>query len=96
MDGAILRAATALHTTPIALFLPLLPVQLVVLVYVFAVATCLGYRESKRIARIDHPIEIVKPTAEASPEEPVPSRPRLIANKLLVHLVLGTAVSGKV
>ena len=47
--GPTIRAASALHTTPIALFRPLIPVQIVGLVYVFAVAIYLGHRERRRI-----------------------------------------------
>ncbi len=47
--GPTIRAASALHTTPIALFTPLIPVQIVGLVYVFAVAIYLGHKESRRI-----------------------------------------------
>ena len=51
--GPTIRAASALHTTPIALFKPLIPVQIVGLVYVFAVATYLGHRERRRIGPTD-------------------------------------------
>ena len=49
--GPTIRAASALHTTPIALFKPLIPVQIVGLVYVFAVAVYLGRKESRRIGQ---------------------------------------------
>ncbi len=47
--GPTLRASTALHIPAIDLFRPLIPVQLVGLVFVFAVAWWLGSREEQRL-----------------------------------------------
>ena len=49
VDRTTLRAASALHTSPLALFRPLIPVQIIGLIYVFAVAFYLGHKEQKRI-----------------------------------------------
>src|SRR6202035_707163 len=47
--GPTLRAATALHTTPVALFRPLIPVQCVGMLYVFGVCIWLGRKEERRL-----------------------------------------------
>ncbi len=47
--GPTLRASTALHIPTIDLFRPLIPVQLVGLLFVFAVAWWLGTREEQRL-----------------------------------------------
>jgi len=91
--GPTLRAASALHTTPLALFRPLIPVQIIGLIYVFAAALYLGRKEQKRIgpsaARRGLAVE---PPASAH----TLSRTRLIANLLLALTVLGVVISGKV
>ncbi len=89
--GPVLRAATVLHTSPAALFRPLIPVQLVGLVYIFAVAFYLGHREHRRLGS--------RPSL--SPTVPTHSHPslqrwRLLLNLLLVLLVLGSVISGLV
>ena len=48
--GPMLRASAALQIPTAALFLPLMPVQVVGLVFVFAVAWLLGRREERRLA----------------------------------------------
>src|SRR5262249_15622195 len=47
--GPTVRASAALGVTPAELFTPLIPVQAVGLLYVFAVAYWLGRREGKRL-----------------------------------------------
>lgn len=91
--GPTLRAASALHVSPMALFRPLIPVQIVGLVYVFVVAVYLGQREKKRIG-----------PAKAAPVVPAPERTgrnqaqrmRFTANLLLALAVLGVVIAGKV
>ncbi len=91
--GPTLRAASALHTSPLALFRPLIPVQIIGLVYVFMVAFYLGRRERNRIGRIA--------PASAVPEKladrvHIKSRWRFLANLVLALAVLGVVISGSV
>ncbi len=90
--GPTLRAATALHATPLTLFKPLIPVQIVGLVYVFATASFLGYKERNRIHSTSREFT-------ASPLEqvvrPAVSRIRFVANLILAIGVLGLVISGK-
>src|SRR5262245_496205 len=51
--GPTVRASAALGVTAAELFTPLLPVQAVGLLYVFAVAYWLGRREEKRLGQTD-------------------------------------------
>jgi CitMHS family citrate-Mg2+:H+ or citrate-Ca2+:H+ symporter len=91
--GPTLRAASALHTSPLALFRPLIPVQIVGLVYVFGVSFYLGRREQRRIG----PTVATRVLAKESPEALLAlSRGRTIANLVLTALVLGIMISGKV
>ena len=91
--GPTIRAASALHTTPIALFKPLIPVQIVGLVYVFAVAVYLGRKESRRIGQTNSKFM----PASTTPTIAAPvSRVRLACNLVLALAVLGLVISGKV
>ena len=96
--GPTLRAAATLHVSPVALFLPLVRVQIVGLCFGLAVAIWLGIREEKRLGiREEKRLGIGK--AE-SPQErvaaPVELRSvRLWINVLLTLAVLGTVLSGK-
>ncbi len=89
--GPTIRAASALHTTPLALFKPLIPVQIVGLVYVFAVAGYLGRKEARRIGQTKSLPESATATIAASG-----SRVRLAFNLILAAAVLGLVISGKV
>lgn len=90
--GPTLRAAAAIHTTPLALFRPLIPVQLVGIVYVFLVAWLLGRREEKRLGKTPDSdpnfVHVQKVEVESS-------QVRLAVNAVLALLVLGTIISGK-
>jgi CitMHS family citrate-Mg2+:H+ or citrate-Ca2+:H+ symporter len=90
--GPTLRAASALHTTPLALFRPLIPIQIVGLVYVFAVAIYLGRREKRRIG-------IGGSSRGSFTELPADDQPiskmRFMGNALLALAVLGLVISGK-
>ncbi len=89
--GPTLRAAATLHVSPLALFLPLIRVQLVGLGFAMAMAIWLGVREEKRLGL---------QRAESGPQES-PGAPsglksvRLWINVLLTLAVLGTMLSGK-
>lgn len=91
--GPTLRAASALHTSPLSLFRPLIPVQIVGLGYVFAVALFLGYRERNRGRWI-----IASPAT--APTRSVATQPasrfHFAANLVLAVTVLGLVISGKV
>ncbi len=90
--GPTMRAASALHTTPIALVRPLIPVQIIGLLYVFAVAVYFGWRERKRLG-----LSIATPAIVAERVIVVPgARWRPYGNLVLALLVLGVAISGKV
>lgn len=91
--GPTLRAASALHTSPLALFRPLIPVQIIGLVYVFMVALYLGRRERNRIGRIA-PASAVP--ANLPDRVDIKSRWRLLANLALALAVLGVVISGSV
>ena len=91
--GPTLRAASALHTSPLTLFRPLIPVQIIGLVYVFMVTLYLGCRERNRIGRIAPVSEIPRGPDD---REYATSRPRLLANLVLALTVLGVVISGRV
>lgn len=63
--GPTIRAAAALHVTTVELFLPILKVQIVGLIFVFAVCYFLGKREEKRLGL-------------AKSSDPAPARRRLL------------------
>jgi citrate-Mg2+:H+ or citrate-Ca2+:H+ symporter, CitMHS family len=61
--GPTLRASAALHVSTADLFRPLIPVQVVGLIFVFAVAYLLGAREARRLA-----LDTVEPTVVSKRE----------------------------
>jgi CitMHS family citrate-Mg2+:H+ or citrate-Ca2+:H+ symporter len=91
--GPTLRAASALHTSPLTLFRPLIPVQVIGLIYVFMIALHLGRRERNRIGRIASNFEI---SDRSDDRKYAISRRRLFANLLLALIVLGVVISGRV
>ena len=91
--GPTLRAASALHTSPMALFRPLIPIQIIGLVYVFVVALYLGRKEKNRIGANAAPRALAMELPERAHAA---SRWRLLANLLLALAVLGIVISGKV
>ena len=91
--GPTLRAASALHTSPMALFQPLIPIQIIGLVYVFVVALYLGRKEKNRIGANAAPRAL---SMELPARAHSASRWRLLANLLLALAVLGIVISGKV
>lgn len=90
--GPTLRAASALHTSPLAIFRPLIPVQIVGLIYVFAVAVYLGRKEKRRLGISD--ASPVCSANLAADDHPI-SKMRFIANAVLALAVLGFVISGK-
>jgi citrate-Mg2+:H+ or citrate-Ca2+:H+ symporter, CitMHS family len=91
--GTTLRAAAVLHTTPAAIFLPLLGAQIAGLIFTFLVAGFFGWREKRRLARSHQQI-----TTEAN--VPVPERSPLprhfILNLSITLFVIAVIISGKV
>ncbi len=110
--GPTLRASTALRIPTIDLFRPLIPVQLVGLLFVFAVAWWLGTREERRLndptTTPAAPIAITPtttaPTAAAreasrvlTPDQQATRRPRMFwINVLLTAIVIAVMIAGYV
>jgi citrate-Mg2+:H+ or citrate-Ca2+:H+ symporter, CitMHS family len=95
--GPTIRASAALHISVTEIFQPLIPIQLVGLLYVFAVAYWLGRREEKRLgmtAGVDAGEFLHRPLSE---EQKGLRRPRNFwPNVVLTLLVMGSMVTGKV
>lgn len=94
--GPTLRASAALHIPTVQIFTPMLPVQLVGLVFVFGAAWWMGRREERRLAAM--PLVKTEPedavgTASSGPD-PL-HRPRLFLLNLAITLaVIGLMVGG--
>lgn len=95
--GPMIRASASLHMPVTEIFNPLIPVQLVGLVFVFGACWLMGRREARRLglnggARAPAPMARV-----LSDDEQAIRRPRLFwVNLGLTVLVMGVMVSGKV
>lgn len=91
--GPTLRASAALHLSPSALFTPLIAVQIVGLIFVFATSWLLGRREEQRLSA-----QSSAQTANPEhPTQPIPTRPRFfLLNVLITLIVLGTMISGRI
>jgi CitMHS family citrate-Mg2+:H+ or citrate-Ca2+:H+ symporter len=87
--GPVLRASAALHITVLELFQPLMPVQFIGLVYVFAVAWMLGKSEERRLAWKSGP-QMEKPMSVATVISP-----RTWINGALTITLIAVMVSGK-
>jgi CitMHS family citrate-Mg2+:H+ or citrate-Ca2+:H+ symporter len=95
--GPVLRASAALHIPTADLFRPLIPVQIVGLLFVFAVAYVLGAREERRLvgSTVGRHGEI--PVRTLTEEQRQLRRPgRFWPNVVLTAIVLGVMVSGYV
>ncbi len=91
--GPVIRASAVLHIPAIALFQPLLKVQIVGLIYVFVVCWYLGKREESRSGALADRLSMeIRPNASLSP----PSHLRTWLNALLTLLVIGIMISGKI
>lgn len=95
--GPTLRASAALHIPVMEIFRPLLPVQLVGLTFVFAVAAWLGRQQNRRAAGLDH----TTTRGSLSVEEAVILEPasghgglRYVLNATLTVVVLVSMISG--
>lgn len=93
--GPTIRASAALHIPVSEIFIPMIPVQIVGLIFVFAASWYLGFREQRRLA-----LEGIPEVAADVIEERVASelaRPRLLwLNVAITLAVMGTVVSGVV
>jgi CitMHS family citrate-Mg2+:H+ or citrate-Ca2+:H+ symporter len=92
--GPMIRASASLHLPISALFNPLIPVQLIGLVFVFGMAYWLGRREEHRLGYAGvNARDIVMPERVLSAEEQALRRPRHFwFNILLTVVVLGSMV----
>ncbi len=88
--GPTIRAAASLHVSTISLFRPLLPVQIVGLLFALGICTWLGYREGRRLGRVEDGTVIDSPSAR--PRSDV----RFGINLALTLVVLAAAVTGKI
>lgn len=89
--GPTLRAAASLHVSTIALFRPLLPVQIVGLLFALCICIWLGIREERRLGRVEEGTIAHPATSDANR-----SRVRFGINVMLTIAVLGAALTGKV
>jgi CitMHS family citrate-Mg2+:H+ or citrate-Ca2+:H+ symporter len=91
--GPMIRASASLHLPISALFNPLIPVQLIGLVFVFGMAFWLGRREEKRLGLTAASPSLPMPKRELTPEEQALRRPKNFwFNIVLTLVVLGTMV----
>lgn len=91
--GPTLRASAALHIPVSSIFVPLFPVQLVGLAFVFAASWMLGRREERRLGSQLHPA-LAQAPAMSSP--PAGRPPFLFVNVAITLVVLGVMISGKI
>ena len=95
--GPTVRASAALHIPVLDLFRPLLPVQAVGIVFVFAVAFMMGRRAERRHAAAGRPA-LAPPSSEPrrlTDAELALRRPgRLWINALLTLTILGVMIAG--
>lgn len=94
--GPVLRSSAALHVSVTELFQPLILVQLVGLLFVFATAWGLGLREERRLGLgAGSAASETMPQRVLSPEEEKLRRPRLfVVNLLLTVLVMAVMIAG--
>ncbi|MCF4973332.1 citrate transporter [Pseudomonas lactis] len=93
--GPVLRSSAALHVPVADLFQPLIPVQIVGLIFVFACAWWLGHREEKRLGLgAGSSVEAV-PQRVLSDDDITLRRPRLFwVNLMLTVLVMVVMIAG--
>jgi len=93
--GPTIRASAALHIPVATIFFPMIGVQAVGLLFVFAVAWMLGRREEVRLGRETREVASVEPESE-SVRQRSGLPPRFFLNLALTLLVLGGMLTGKV
>ncbi|WP_036177397.1 CitMHS family transporter [Massilia sp. 9096] len=95
--GPMIRASASLHIPVSNIFMPLIPVQLVGLVFVFGAAWWLGRKEEIRLGLRDGAPTGFTHTHELTDAEKLIRRPRNFwMNIVLTTIVLGVMISGKV
>jgi CitMHS family citrate-Mg2+:H+ or citrate-Ca2+:H+ symporter len=91
--GPMIRASASLHLPISALFNPLIPVQIIGLVFVFGMAFWLGRREERRLGLTAAAGSVPMPQRELSEEQKALRRPRHFwFNIVLTVIVLGSMV----
>jgi CitMHS family citrate-Mg2+:H+ or citrate-Ca2+:H+ symporter len=91
--GPMIRASASLHLPISALFNPLIPVQIVGLVFVFGMAFWLGRREERRLGLTAAAGSVPMPQRELTEEQKALRRPRNFwFNIVLTVIVLGSMV----
>jgi CitMHS family citrate-Mg2+:H+ or citrate-Ca2+:H+ symporter len=96
--GPMIRASASLHIPVARLFRPLIPVQLVGLAFVFAVAWYLGRRSERGLSPVRPSAEPgVSPVEARSDPALALRRPRLVrVNGLITLAIMGVMISGTV
>jgi CitMHS family citrate-Mg2+:H+ or citrate-Ca2+:H+ symporter len=92
--GPTLRASAALHIPVSNIFVPMLGVQAIGLIFVFAASTALGIREERRL-RI-HPDGASSASNEARLPQPEKTPPFFRINLAITVAVLAAMISGKI
>jgi CitMHS family citrate-Mg2+:H+ or citrate-Ca2+:H+ symporter len=91
--GPMIRASASLHLPISALFNPLIPVQIIGLVFVFGMAFWLGRREERRLGLTAAAGNVPMPQRELTEEQKALRRPRNFwFNIVLTVIVLGSMV----
>ena len=91
--GPMIRASASLHLPISALFDPLIPVQIIGLVFVFGMAFWLGRREERRLGLTAAAGSVPMPQRELTEEQKALRRPRNFwFNIVLTVIVLGSMV----
>jgi CitMHS family citrate-Mg2+:H+ or citrate-Ca2+:H+ symporter len=95
--GPMIRASAALHIPVSSIFMPLIPVQIVGLVFVFGTAWWLGRKEEIRLGLRDGAPAGFTHTHVLTDAEKLIRRPRNFwINIVLTAVVLGVMISGKI
>ena len=89
--GPTIRAGASLHVSPVSLFTPLIPVQLVGLAFALSIAVWLGVREERRLVKGNS-----SEAVSAAIAGPARAGMRWWVNAVLTLTVLGCVLSGRI
>lgn len=92
--GPVIRSAAALNVSVMQVFLPLLPVQIVGLLFAFAACWWMGRRETLRLSGSAAGLPASNAAVELSLANPELQRPRLFWFNMLLALVTMTSLVG--
>ncbi len=93
--GTTVRASSSLHVPLVALFRPILPVQILGLCFVFGICYWLGWKEMKRLGATGEGAACVR--RQLTDAEKQLRRPRYVAiNLILTVILMAVMISGKV